>query len=376
MAHLVPTMTAHGTIRAAARRRRRQLIETSAARCRDGHEVDFAALETELERAAALSSVYAPWEWAISVAVPLFISIVVLVPLWFVRVPLPEVRIVTRASRITMELKKGPDVEVGRIKGARHLIVQGFDNIRSSTLRHVRVERTAPAHLEVVGGRSGARIHVPSVAAAAEAADTGELVVERSGARFMLESAGLPLHLNLTIEDPPSIQVGRTVLKRPPVGLNAIVVRADRSNGTQITAEGEPSDPLLEMRVLHPVGLKFHRVAFDDLGNRVTSSSILSGNIEVVATGRRRPLRRGDEVELGELDGELWLTPADGALEVSFGGTTNRLVARSGSRRHDLRPSLAEVISKDRNVAFLWSALVLLVGTLWTVRRVVRERPL
>lgn len=118
--------------------------------------------------------------------------------------------------------------------------------------------------------------------------------------------------------------------------------------------------------------LSFARETALDPGRAGFESTIREGMLTISDTGREVQLRRGDYLEIGSGEGArlVHLTMND-HLQAVFEGRVDRLdIVQAGNRR-DLRPSLLEYLYHNERLVFLWSALGLLWGLAWSLRRTI-----
>jgi hypothetical protein len=126
--------------------------------------------------------------------------------------------------------------------------------------------------------------------------------------------------------------------------------------------------------VLRPVKMSFVEIAYDTSGEVQAFSSLENANLTFTETGRSYELFRGASVTLDKLDGALRLELRDEGLQFHFRGTASvvTLGEDDSAAGRDIRPRLAERISRDKTLALLWSSLIFLAGLVLTVQRSIR----
>ena len=103
-------------------------------------------------------------------------------------------------------------------------------------------------------------------------------------------------------------------------------------------------------------------------------SSIVSGELRVVATGARYPLGPEDVLEIDGVQAErLEIAVAD-QLTVQAAGSARGLHLRTGSFDRSLAPSVLEFAASNHRLALVWSGAVFLWGLLWSAGRLMGGR--
>lgn len=118
--------------------------------------------------------------------------------------------------------------------------------------------------------------------------------------------------------------------------------------------------------------LSFARETALEPGRSGFVSTIREGVLSISDTGRQVQLRRGDHLEIGGREGArlVHLTVED-QLQAVFEGRVDRLDIIQAGNRRDLRPTLLEYLYHNERLVFLWSALGLLWGLAWSLRRAI-----
>ena len=84
------------------------------------------------------------------------------------------------------------------------------------------------------------------------------------------------------------------------------------------------------------------------------------------------PLRRGDHIEIGDAaEGRLVDAAIGDTLRVAFEGRAGSVVLVQAGLSTDLRPTLLEYVYHNEFVVFMWSALGVVWGLAWSLRRAV-----
>jgi hypothetical protein len=116
--------------------------------------------------------------------------------------------------------------------------------------------------------------------------------------------------------------------------------------------------------------LSFARERASGPGSVGFESTIRDGRLVIAETRREVPLRRGDHVEIGDaVDGRLVDVVIGDTLEVAFEGKAGSVDMVQAGTRTDLRPTLLEYVYHNERLIFVWSALGVIWGMAWSVRR-------
>jgi hypothetical protein len=103
-------------------------------------------------------------------------------------------------------------------------------------------------------------------------------------------------------------------------------------------------------------------------------SSILSGELRVVATGVRYELGPEDVLEIEGTRAERLEIAVAEQLTVRGAGTARSLHLRTGSFDRSLAPSVLEYAASNHRLTLIWSGAVFLWGLLWSAGRVLGGR--
>lgn len=139
---------------------------------------------------------------------------------------------------------------------------------------------------------------------------------------------------------------------------------------TQITLG--PRAPWV-LQNLHVQDLGFSREWSPAPGEVVFRSGIKEGTLTLHDVAESVALRDGDQLSLSGVDGrvaELRVEPGR-ALAVTFEGTARRVWTGSEGFSRDLAPSWLNYLYHQKPLEFFWSAVVLVWGMLWGVRKTI-----
>jgi hypothetical protein len=103
-------------------------------------------------------------------------------------------------------------------------------------------------------------------------------------------------------------------------------------------------------------------------------SSIVSGELRVVATGAHYVLGPEDVLEIDGTKAERLEIAITDQLTVHASGTARGLHLRTGSFDRSLAPSVLEFAASNHRLALIWSGVVFLWGLLWSAGRLMGAR--
>lgn len=364
-------------IRAEARRQRRALLKEIGSRIERSEAVDLANFRKQLDTLASLEALRTPLEQALRSLLPVLIAVLVLWPLWSIHQSAPSVELSARVSRVVVSQDTQEKLDLGGLGQVHTLRVEGLDSL-DSDLGDIDFANAAGNGTVYLNGQSyvtGIELsplelnepdnddeHRPVKRVAfSKHAQLGELDVKN-----------FRVHIRANFEQTMQVvssAAGQTHDVTPPDAI--LDLKGPAVEPTRVRLFFRLGDRPVEFPVVRPRGLILRDTAFNTRGKRESFSSIEHGTLTMVGTGRKHELLRDMPLSLGELDGTLRVTLASDGLDVVFHGTAG-VVGLGGADKspiRDLRPSLAEWISSDRNVALAWSSLLFIVGLILTVRR-------
>jgi hypothetical protein len=103
-------------------------------------------------------------------------------------------------------------------------------------------------------------------------------------------------------------------------------------------------------------------------------SSIVSGEVRVVATGARYELGPEDVLEIDGVKAERLEIGIADQLTIRAAGSARALHLRTGSFERSLAPSVLEFAASNHRLALIWSGAVFLWGLLWSSGRLLTGR--
>jgi hypothetical protein len=103
-------------------------------------------------------------------------------------------------------------------------------------------------------------------------------------------------------------------------------------------------------------------------------SSIVSGELRVVATGARYLLGPEDVLEIDGVNAERLEIAISDLLTVHAAGSARELQLRTGPFNRSLAPSVLEFAASNHRLALIWSGAVFLWGLLWSAGRLMAAR--
>lgn len=361
-------------LRAAAKRRREELGRRIDEDVAAGRPIDLSAIKDEIATLDAVASVRAPKERIVHAAIPLLLALIALAAAWLIRVPAPDVVVEITTTRVVLGLAApaaaSPDA-LGGIPPLTRLTAEGLDEVRSDDpVLRVRATAGQAGTIEIADGRIAvARIEF---AALRERPGSGSaplsLSIERVGTVLRLGTTGLATTVRVATEAPARIatRFGEAVVNSSPRAASLELVGGPR---TLLSLRLASDSTAVDLPVLRPHSLQFQRPYFAAQGAPVQESTLRQGSVSFHGGARRLDLPPGATLDLGELRGVARLRAESGAIQLTFVGRAGRMELKSGDTDHDLRPSLAEWLAADRDVALAWSALLFLTGLALTMRR-------
>lgn len=364
-------MSPHAAIRAEARKRRAALLRSAARDLAGNGSLNLAELRKELEALDALAELRSLREWLLSAALPLAIALLLLLPLWWIRQPAPPIELTVRASRAVLALDGAGALELGRLPAVKSMRVEGLGTVSSDAAGVSFADKDGRGtwYLDGAASVSGVALRpLPGSSAA-------RLVLARRGDAAEVAAEGLSLHLLASVERGASAVWSGSAGPRKAALRDANIELQSAASAPATTRAffllGK--EPVL-LPALRPRALSLREAAFDAEGRAQQPSSVLDGQLVMAGSGRKHALARGAELSLDGLDGTLLVSLEADGLHLSYAGTATAI--RMGSEAtlvRDLRPSLAEWLSRDPVLPLVWSSFVFLAGLAWSVRRFVRK---
>ena len=367
-------MNPHAVIRAEARRRRKQLLESAAAQLGGSQDMNLAEFRRDLEVLDALANLRSRREWLVSGALPLALALLVLLPLWLIRQPAPAIELSARASRIVVALDGSGKLDLGKLPTVRNIRLEGLAAVSSDTAGVGYTDQAGRGtwYLEGSVNVSGMTLTPlrPTNGPAAE-----QLVIARRGDAGQIGVEGMMLQLSASVESTASaVWTGGAAPRK--VALRNASIQVDGASSAPSKTRvffllgKEPA----HLPVLRPRALSLRETGFDTSGRTENHSSVLDGQLVFAGSGRKHALARSTELSLDGLDGTLHVSFEPDGVRLSYAGTAKGVhLGSEASLVRDLRPSLAEWLSRDPVVPLVWSSFVFVAGLAWSVRRFVRK---
>jgi hypothetical protein len=370
----VASLNPYAALRAEARRRRKQVLQSAAKDSAEGKEVNCVELQKQLAALDALAELRSFPEWLLAASLPFALALLVLIPLWWIRQPAPPIELNARASRVVLALDGPAELDLGKFSGLKSLRVQGVTRVSSDMPGATFASKDGRGSWHVEGTTNVSHVVLRPLPGGANQA-LPQLVLGRRGEAAHLTVERMALELSASVE-----REAKAVWTDGPVARKVAL----RNAGIKIESASSPAAPThaylilgkdpVQLPVLHPRALALREAAFDIAGRRLALSSVLEGELVIAGSGRKHALARNVELVLDELSGNLLVSLEAEGLRVSYAGTAG--VIRLGSDTtlvRDLRPTLAEWLSRDPVLPLVWSSFVFLAGLAWTVRRFVRR---
>jgi hypothetical protein len=106
-----------------------------------------------------------------------------------------------------------------------------------------------------------------------------------------------------------------------------------------------------------------------DLAERIFKSTIISGNLKILETGKEFRLEEEDHVFLKVVKSSRFkVQHENGKLRVRFEGLVSRLSQGPRDYVHNIKPTVIEYLYYQELWALVWSAILVLSGILWGIK--------
>jgi hypothetical protein len=254
----------------------------------------------------------------------------------------------------------------------------GFDHIESPLLTsQVGQPRTAVIHTDRAWLTSAA---VPAGASL-------DLEVQGGGLAMTVQGSRVRLVDELEISGASSVLPGTSVGEaRAPLLAGSFATPETvifRTAAVDALPKGQPVSLTVyssgvsgqsEITGIAPQSLRFLRRRAGLTAQNPFVSSIVSGELRVVATGARYELGPEDVLEINGTKAERLEIAITDQLTVHASGTARALHLRTGSFDRSLAPSVLEFAASNHRLALIWSGVVFLWGLLWSAGRLVAGR--
>jgi hypothetical protein len=336
----------YSEIRAAARRRHRQLLERVRSALSRDEDANFGELTSELDSLARFAALRSPQQRMLIAATPLLVAVVALAPLWFLRHPSPQVVLSARASRVVVALASAHRLEIEGVRGVTYLRLEGLASVESD-LGHgdVAIDHGSGSAF-VEGSVNIARIVLEPLDSApgpSRAALRTVAISHRNGLAT-LDVEGYRATVRANVEEPTRLLVliGGSV-KEDTLADASLEFRGPSAPPARTRLFFNGPDQPMRLPILRPRHLRLRETAFDDLGETVSFSSVTGGTIILVDTGRKHEILRGAALVLGDLNGDLRLELTNEGVAVDYHGGAG-VLGLGEDPEHieaDLRPSIA-----------------------------------
>lgn len=358
-------------LRAEARRRLRKLASQISQDIAAERTVDIEAVKKDVETLTGVTALRSPWERVIYAAIPFLLAVIVLSAAWFVPVPAPYVEVEVTVGRVTIGLPAPEAKSPYKLTGfppLKRLAVQRLDAITSDTPA-LNATAVARGSAELTGGVI--TLSQIDVGPTSPSATSGQpsITIERAGSLLQIGTTGLALTSRLVIQSPVRIATAFPAIRNDTKIEHASLALIS-GPGSLLSLELASDGAVFELPPIRPRLMGFNTILYDAHGSQVLVSTIQRGTVNFKA-GTSRDLAGGAVLTLRNLDGLARVRAEGTALKVNYAGRagTIGLSGQDDEAWHDLRPSLAEWLGTDRDVASLWSALVFLTGLVLSVRR-------
>jgi hypothetical protein len=359
----------------------RRLLEATRQRALDDVAARLTAdpgadVEAALRRVDACSKlltlvkprVSAESVWAVIVAV---LSLGIAGVLWSYPVRETRILLTLQSDTVALRLAK-PWLTSGELPlDAARLQLEGLSGLEAPALFTGLEQVPGDAWLRVQGGKASLR------QLALGQAGVLELEGNPDG-RWDLFTRGSATEGRLLVRGTPHLSVGAggkvALDATPDLPVPETVVFRAKGDGVIPSRFGLRPEGRWILRDLHVERLGFAREVAGGPGEALFRSGIRTGTLTLHdVNGEKRELREGDRLSVRSAGGRVveLRRNDDNLIHVTFEGPVSEILAGPEGLTRNLAPSLLAYYYHQAPLKFFWSAVVLLSGVLWSVRRTI-----
>ena len=285
------------------------------------------------------------------------------------RMPVSRITLLIEASSATFALANDW-VWDASISGAERLRLVGFDDVKLPSAIAGTFQATSTDAYDFAGGR----LALDSFSAGTG----GGVTIESADGTTDVFARRAPVKGQLTLMRKVEVSAGSnavggtwTTVTSDAI-LPEIVTFSARSNAAvpvHVQIEGGGA---VSMDNIGITALSFARERASGPGAIEFESTIMSGEITFPETRKEIILGRGDHLEIGDAtEARVINLSIEGGITVAFEGKASVISLVQAGKRSDLRPTILEYLYHNQFLAFLWSALGIVWGLAWSVRRTI-----
>jgi hypothetical protein len=281
-----------------------------------------------------------------------------------VRVPATRVSLAAEADSATFTLAE-PWLWETPASGAGPIRLVAFDDVDLPDLMAAELKLGAKDSLDFAGGS----LSLASLSIAPDARVT--LEADDGAADLFIKGGEVAGELTLTgaveVAGGAAATGGDWSSARFDLSLPEIVAFAARPEGAVPAQLRIGREETIDFFGVGVRSLSFARERASGTG---FESTIREGRLVIAETRKEVPLRRGDHIEIGNAtEARLVEVSIGDALRVAFEGRAGSVVLVQAGLATDLRPTLLEYVYHNEFVVFMWSALGVVWGLAWSLRR-------
>jgi hypothetical protein len=367
----------YSKIRSEARRQRKILLQNIDASISRDETVDLGDLHKQLDTLATAEALRSPLEKVLHALLPVLLAAFALIPLWTIHQADPSIELSAHVTRIVTHQDTTQKLELGNFGQVNPLRAEGL-NVLNSDIGDINFSHAAGnGSVYIDGATYLTNIELISLKNVdsperEEAYRNSRIAISKHAQLGEIDLENLQVKINANFDQPA--QVVTTIPKH---------TRLATPHDAMLALEGPEAAPArvrlffglgeqpIDLPIMYPRNLLLRDTSFNTSGERESFSSIEHGTLTIIDTGQKHELLRGTSLSLGELKGKLRITLAPDGLDLAFHGTAGMLGIgdESDKQFRDLRPSLAEWLSSDRDVALIWSSLLFVIGLTLSLRR-------
>lgn len=284
-----------------------------------------------------------------------------------VRMPTARITLAVDAQSVSFNLAKDWewDESVGNLKQIR---LDGFDKVELPT----SIPRDLSAASDDMVNFANGKLTFSSL----KVKDGGEVTLDADEHAVDLFVRGATVNGEIAMQGPVEVE-----MRSNDIGSEARLATPDFMFAELVPFEATPTGAVpVQIRLEGGSDISVQNVPIQTLSfakertsgalDRRFESTISSGNLNITETRNKMTLGRGDHVEIGEaVDARLVEMAVGDGISIAFEGKVGILRLVQAGTATDLRPTVLEYTYHNERLIFLWSALGVLWGFVWSVRR-------
>lgn len=110
------------------------------------------------------------------------------------------------------------------------------------------------------------------------------------------------------------------------------------------------------------------------LGSRIYESSIISGALKLIETNKTLNMEQGDFLNIKISDNSrFYIKHENDKLKIHFEGNVKKILFGPKDAVRNIKPNIIEYLYNQELWAFIWSAILVLSGLLWSTKKTIFE---